>query len=64
MSTRTLPILFLNLGGEMLYILDQRLRAQSIPYEKAKKGKNEKYNTVDNVLLSFIVLNIDYFSFK
>ena len=39
MSLRTLPILFLNLGGEMLYILDQRLRAQSIPDEKARKGK-------------------------
>ncbi|CAB3980570.1 Hypothetical predicted protein [Paramuricea clavata] len=37
MSTRTLPILFLNLGGEMLYILDQRLRAQSIPQVKAQK---------------------------
>ncbi|XP_028415430.1 protein OSCP1-like [Dendronephthya gigantea] len=37
MSTKTLPILFLNLGGEMLYILDQRLRAQSIPQEKAQK---------------------------
>ena len=39
MSLRTLPILFLNLGGEMLYILDQRLRAQSIPDEKARKGR-------------------------
>ncbi|NWR96977.1 OSCP1 protein, partial [Motacilla alba] len=39
MSTRTLPLLFLNLGGEMLYILDQRLRAQSIPGEKARKGE-------------------------
>ena len=39
MSTKTLPILFLNLGGEMLYILDQRLRAQSIPQEKAQKGE-------------------------
>ena len=39
MSTNTLPILFLNLGGEMLYILDQRLRAQSIPQEKAQKGE-------------------------
>ena len=38
MSLKTLPILFLNLGGEMVYILDQRLRAQSIPTEKAKKG--------------------------
>ncbi len=28
MSERTLPLLFLNLGGEMLYVLDQRLKAQ------------------------------------
>lgn len=40
MSVRTLPLLFLNLGGEMLYILDQRLRAQSIPGEKARKGEH------------------------
>ena len=39
MSLKTLPVLFLNLGGEMMYILDQRLRAQNIPDEKAKKGK-------------------------
>ncbi|KAM6045198.1 protein OSCP1 isoform 2-T2 [Chlamydotis macqueenii] len=39
MSVRTLPLLFLNLGGEMLYILDQRLRAQSIPGEKARKDE-------------------------
>lgn len=38
MSSRTLPLLFINLGGEMLYILDQRLRAQNIPADKAKKG--------------------------
>ena len=38
MSSRTLPLLFLGLGGEMLYILDQRLRAQSIPPDKARKG--------------------------
>ncbi|XP_040193280.1 protein OSCP1 isoform X1 [Rana temporaria] len=37
MSLRTLPLLFINLGGEMLYILDQRLRAQNIPPDKAKK---------------------------
>ncbi len=40
MSTRTLPLLFINLGGEMLYILDQRLRAQNIPADKAKKGNS------------------------
>ena len=38
MSLRTLPILFINLGGEMLYILDQRLRAQHVLPEKAAKG--------------------------
>ncbi|XP_066125731.1 protein OSCP1 isoform X3 [Saccopteryx bilineata] len=37
MSMRTLPLLFLNLGGEMLYILDQRLRAQNIPGDKARR---------------------------
>lgn len=39
MSVRTLPLLFLNLGGEMLYILDQRLRAQNIPGDKARRGE-------------------------
>ena len=39
MSLKTLPLLFINLGGEMVYILDQRLRAQNIPDEKAKKGR-------------------------
>lgn len=39
MSVRTLPLLFLNLGGEMLYILDQRLRVQNIPGDKARKGE-------------------------
>ena len=39
MSLKSIPLLYLNLGGEMLYILDQRLRAQNIPqvleqYEK------------------------------
>ena len=37
MSCKTLPLLFINLGGEMIYILDQRLRAQNIADEKAKK---------------------------
>ncbi|XP_033099186.1 protein OSCP1-like [Anneissia japonica] len=37
MSLRTLPLLFINLGGEMMYILDQRLRAQNIPSDKSRK---------------------------
>ena len=41
MSLCTLPVLFFNMGGEMLYILDQRLRAQKVPQTKAVKGKEE-----------------------
>ncbi|XP_076827900.1 protein OSCP1 isoform X2 [Brachyhypopomus gauderio] len=48
MSTRTLPLLFINLGGEMLYILDQRLRAQNIPTDKAKKVMNDIITTMFN----------------
>lgn len=32
-----MPLLVINLGGEMLYILEQRLRAQNISSEKAMK---------------------------
>lgn len=32
-----LPFLIINLGGEMIYILNQRLTAQQIPYDKADK---------------------------
>ena len=38
MGHRMLPILYLNLGGEMMYIIDQRLIAQEIEPEKSKKG--------------------------
>ena len=38
MAMRTLPLLYLNLGGEMMYVLDQRLVAQKIPGSKASKG--------------------------
>ncbi|KAG5858020.1 hypothetical protein ANANG_G00025660 [Anguilla anguilla] len=48
MSSRTLPLLFINLGGEMLYILDQRLRAQNIPTDKAKKVMNDIITTMFN----------------
>lgn len=42
-SLHTLPMLFFNLGGEMLYVLDQRLKAQNILEEKANKGKQLVY---------------------
>ncbi|KAL0961964.1 hypothetical protein UPYG_G00333960 [Umbra pygmaea] len=38
MSMRTLPLVFINLGGEMLYILDQRLRAQKTTDGNLQKG--------------------------
>ncbi|RXG58794.1 Protein OSCP1 [Armadillidium vulgare] len=41
MSHRALPIQFLNLGGEMIYIIDQRLRAQNITDERAHKVRND-----------------------
>ena len=37
MPPNALPILFYNMGGEMLYVLDQRLKAQNIPVERGKK---------------------------
>lgn len=48
MSLKTLPLLFINLGGEMMYILDQRLKAQSIPQEKAQKVLNDIVATMFN----------------
>ena len=43
MSLRTLPILFFNMGGEMLYILEQRLKAQHVLPERATRGLNNNY---------------------
>ncbi|XP_066915026.1 protein OSCP1-like [Clytia hemisphaerica] len=48
MSLKTLPVLFLNLGGEMMYILDQRLNAQNIPPGKAKKVMHDILATMLN----------------
>ncbi|XP_049800809.1 protein OSCP1 isoform X1 [Schistocerca nitens] len=36
-NIHALPLLFLNLGGEMIYILEQRLHAQQIPQDKSVK---------------------------
>ena len=38
MATHTLPLLFVNLGGEMLYVLSQRLSSQKVGIEKSQKG--------------------------
>ena len=39
MAHRTMPILYLNLCGEMLYIIDQRLIDAQAQPEKQVKGK-------------------------
>lgn len=36
-NLNTLPFVILNLGGEMIYILDQRLRSQDIEKDRALK---------------------------
>ncbi|KAK6187781.1 hypothetical protein SNE40_005731 [Patella caerulea] len=48
MSMKTLPLLFINLGGEMVYILDQRLRAQNIPELKSSKVLHDIVSTMFN----------------
>jgi hypothetical protein len=37
MSLYAMPIVMANLGAEMIYILEQRLKAQQIPEEKGNK---------------------------
>uniref|UniRef100_A0A3Q2YZL4 Organic solute carrier partner 1a n=1 Tax=Hippocampus comes TaxID=109280 RepID=A0A3Q2YZL4_HIPCM len=46
MSMRTLPLVFINLGGEMLYILDQRLHAHSTSEDKSEKVMNDIVGTM------------------
>ena len=38
MALLAMPLVMINMGGEMIYILEQRLRAQSISQEKSSKG--------------------------
>ncbi|KAJ9577112.1 hypothetical protein L9F63_006320 [Diploptera punctata] len=40
-SVYSVPMLYLNLGGEMIYILNQRLNAQRIPKDKSNKVLND-----------------------
>jgi len=39
MSLHSIPILYLNMGGEMLYVLQQRLKAQKIDIDKTVQGE-------------------------
>jgi len=48
MALQTLPILIINLGGEMLYILEQRLRMQQIERDKYVKVLTDLTSTMCN----------------
>lgn len=41
-SLMTMPMLIVNMGAEMIYVLDQRLKAQNIPRDKSSKGMCER----------------------
>lgn len=49
MSLKSLPFIFLNMGGEMCYILDQRLQAQNVKKDKAIRVMNDIVSTMFNV---------------
>lgn len=42
----TMPVLIVNMGGEMVYILEQRLQAQKIPEAKGQKVLNDVVRTM------------------
>lgn len=42
----TMPLLVLNLGGEMVYVLEQRLQAQKIPEERCQKALGDVVRTL------------------
>ncbi|KAG7219389.1 hypothetical protein INR49_002821 [Caranx melampygus] len=53
MSLTTLPLVFINLGGEMLYILDQRLRAQNTSEDNSEKGvwsENDRRRVMNDII--------------
>ncbi|KAJ0395029.1 hypothetical protein P43SY_003242 [Pythium insidiosum] len=43
-----MPMLIINMGAEMIYVLDQRLKAQSIPRDKSSKVLEDIIKTMHN----------------
>ena len=43
MSSFCMPMIIVNMGGEMVYILEQRLHAQNVPLDKSKRGAQLPY---------------------
>ncbi|XP_053718698.1 protein OSCP1a isoform X2 [Synchiropus splendidus] len=55
MSLRTVPLVVVNLGGEMLYILDQRLQAHCSPEDTSDKGaglwsENDRKRVMNDII--------------
>ncbi|GFR01464.1 protein OSCP1 [Trichonephila clavata] len=48
MADRALPIIFLNLSGEMIYVIQQRLEAQNISEDKSRKVIQDIISTMLN----------------
>lgn len=48
MSLYAMPIVMANLGAEMIYILEQRLKAQQIPVDKGSKVLKDVVLTMFN----------------
>ncbi|GAB9475017.1 hypothetical protein Gpo141_00012125 [Globisporangium polare] len=47
-SLMTMPMLIVNMGAEMIYVLDQRLKAQNIPRDKSSKVLEDIIKTMHN----------------
>ena len=60
MASRTLPLLYLNLGGEMMYVLDQRLVAQNVDGAKAAKGQIYRVTCLNDQKLMSEYLSVRY----
>ena len=61
MAHRTMPILYLNLCGEMLYIIDQRLIDTKTDPEKQIKGTNISSAPVPSVMSKNVLVQQNYF---
>ena len=48
MAAFAMPMLIVNMGGEMVYILAQRLQAQNVPVDKSKRVLQDVIRTMYN----------------
>jgi len=60
-SELAMPIIVLNMGGEMIYILHQRLQAQQVPEEKSRKVLEGK-NILFYDYFFYHIYDLEYFS--